>query len=130
MKARNSMKNLIQIVLSVFVISLLSTACEPDSDCIDTTQIDPDGICTEQYDPVCGCNDVTYSNECYASIAGVISWTSGACEADCIDESQINPDAVCITLFDPVCGCDNVTYSNECFASIAGVTTWTSGTCP
>ena len=37
-------------------------------------------FCIEIYEPVCGCNDVTYDNECYAEVIGGISnWTEGEC---------------------------------------------------
>ena len=31
------------------------------------------------YEPVCGCNIQTYSNECYARKAGVTSYVDGEC---------------------------------------------------
>lgn len=31
------------------------------------------------YDPVCACNDQTYSNSCLANKAGITSWTEGVC---------------------------------------------------
>jgi hypothetical protein len=34
------------------------------------------------YRPVCGCDGVTYSNSCYAYIAGIKSYTNGACDGD------------------------------------------------
>ena len=55
--------------------------CSGEVDCVDQDQIDNDMFCTEQYDPVCGCNNVTYSNECYAYYyGGVTSWVQGECE--------------------------------------------------
>ena len=39
---------------------------------------DQNEVCIEIYQPVCGCNDVTYSNSCFAE-GIVVSWTEGAC---------------------------------------------------
>jgi Kazal-type serine protease inhibitor domain len=57
---------------------------EPDKDCGGT---DRGGVCetkaqvcTDIYKPVCGCDDHTYSSDCYAHAAGVSVKSDGMCE--------------------------------------------------
>ena len=50
-----------------------------DEDCIDESEISYDTYCLEIYDPVCGCNNVTYSNDCYATANGISNWSEGEC---------------------------------------------------
>lgn len=48
-------------------------------DCINPLLIKKNMQCTDLYDPVCGCNNVTYSNKCEAQKAGVKKFKKGKC---------------------------------------------------
>ena len=51
-----------------------------NSSCIDSTLIVSGGACATVYEPVCGCNGVTYSNSCVATTrGGVSSYVDGEC---------------------------------------------------
>lgn len=48
--------------------------------CVDSGLMDPSVFCPEIYEPVCGCDGVTYSNACLATYTGgVTSWEAGPC---------------------------------------------------
>ncbi|MEL6972508.1 MAG: Kazal-type serine protease inhibitor domain-containing protein, partial [Bacteroidota bacterium] len=114
-----------------------------DDSCIDPWQINPTQNCPTDYEPVCGCNNITYSNECAADAAGVQSTRPGPCPpSSCYDPqyvvtssaTTVNDDtgvitATCPADDAPVCGCNGVTYDNACYAEAAGITVYTPGTC-
>ncbi len=69
------------------LVLLTSSACQRQpsaaaadaADCIDPSRVNPNGICTVEYDPVCGCNGITYANACVARNAGLRSVKPGPC---------------------------------------------------
>ncbi|OYX24072.1 MAG: hypothetical protein B7Z16_01180 [Algoriphagus sp. 32-45-6] len=69
---------LILLLSSIFFLS----SCEKEerlSGCIDPQRI-RSGPCTFDYTPVRGCNGRTYPIACSPDLAGLKSWTAGACK--------------------------------------------------
>lgn len=61
-----------------------NSACLQDTvvflNCIDTNLLDPQICCASVYEPVCGCDSITYSNFCVATFYfGVSSYYAGEC---------------------------------------------------
>lgn len=104
------------------------------------------GLCLQSVDPVCGCNGITYSNECEAASAGVTVSYPGACTvppepSGCVSNVECSATQyckkaagdcdgwgscatrpeICSMLYAPVLGCDGLIYSNNCFAAMSGV---------
>jgi chitodextrinase len=62
-------------------ISAPSATIYLKGDCIAKTP-NPDIVCIALFDPVCGCNGVTYSNGCEAERNGIVDYTKGGCDID------------------------------------------------
>lgn len=74
MKTKSFFALILLLCCTVFI------ACDKDNSTnVCEENIKEDCFCTEEYDPVCGCNDVTYSNACHAECASITDYTPGEC---------------------------------------------------
>jgi hypothetical protein len=73
-------------ILSPLVVFICFTAsAQINNCCINPEWIVPDAICTMEWNPVVGCDGVTYGNPCNASVSGVTSWTNNAGQATTLE---------------------------------------------
>ena len=74
-------KVLFKFSIVVLFLSLFVSCCNSDDEFMNCHEIiDEDCVCTMQYDPVCGCNGITYGNACTAECNGITEYSSGTCE--------------------------------------------------
>lgn len=143
------MRFTLALLLSVF----LAACGGAPEDGVDTTSLELDADacqCLTYWDPVCGVDGKTYSNDCYARCAGVAIKHQGSCrpfgigsEAEelaielpskpipdkPIPEKPFPGGCMCPHVYDPVCGVNGVTYGNGCEAGCARVEVAHKGRC-
>ncbi|XP_074597901.1 agrin-like isoform X2 [Brevipalpus obovatus] len=137
-----------------------SITCDPGEICyIDIGNGDPRCrcviTCTEEYDPVCGADGISYVNLCqlrrescekkldievdHKGLCGgcdnKLCPHYSVCETDGRGRSVCVCPESCVNIHDPVCGSDGKTYTNECELRVAScrfqtsIVTQSKGTC-
>ena len=81
-------------------------------------------MCTLEYVPVCGVDNITYSNMCHLEAAQVEFAYDGGCMT-----SVPQPEVACTKEYRPVCGVDNKTYGNMCMLDASGINLAYEGEC-
>lgn len=76
-----------------------NSACLQDTtlniSCVDSTLMDPSIFCIETYDPVCGCDSITYQNWCVAKFYyGISSYYTGSCITNQLTEQTFNSSLI------------------------------------
>ena len=115
----------IKIGLGILLTLFISFSCDKECE-----EKNCNGDYIEIYEPVCGCNDVTYSNSSEAECKGITSYTEGPCDKDKEPNcEETKCDGGWTKIYDPVCGCNGVTYSNSSEAECKGITSYKKGKC-
>ena len=75
---KNIVMKYLFVVSSLCLFTWSMTSCDKTATCVEN--VNPACICTTEYEPVCGCNNKTYSNNCMAECAGITDYQPGICQ--------------------------------------------------
>lgn len=78
-------------------------------------------LCPKDFNPVCGCGNLPFGNDCERRATKVAKASDGACDPK-----------KCPEVVDKVCATKDgkrATYANDCFARVDGATEITKGAC-
>jgi len=159
-KMKNQLENIVFLLItSSLLLRCSANLCSTSSDCNSTSSFChfPDGVCgsgdgycdtipevcSQEHNPVCGCDKNTYTNMCDAFSVGISVNYEGPCKSQtqCTNDTQCGSEeycnfggvecsgfgtcegvpSICTLQYDPVCGCDGEVYNNNCDAASNGV---------